>query len=126
MNLNQVTIPVKDMAAAVKFYTTLGMTLIVDTPHYARFSCPEGNSTFSLSLNDGEFINGAIIYFEYEDLGEWVIELKGKGIEFVQDPTDQRYLWKEAVLVDPSGNKIKLFWAGENRLDPPWKVNNSQ
>ncbi|MEW6992509.1 VOC family protein [Colwelliaceae bacterium 6441] len=125
MNLNQVTIPVNDMFAAVNFYTKLGMTLIVDTPHYARFSCPEGDSTFSLSLNESEFINGAIIYFEYEDLDEWVIELKAKGIEFVQYPADQRYLWKEAILFDPSGNKIKLFWAGENRLNPPWKVNNS-
>lgn len=122
MKLNQITIPVKDMKEAVAFYQTLGMTLIVDTPHYARFSCPQGDSTFSLSLNEEDFHNGAIIYFEYEDLDKWVIELKGKGIEFTQDPTDQRYLWKEAVLVDPSGNKIKLFWAGENRLNPPWKV----
>jgi hypothetical protein len=32
------------------------------------------------------------------------------------------YLWREAVLHDPSGNKIKLYWAGENRLNPPWRV----
>ncbi len=124
MNLNQVTMPVKDMAAAVNCYTKLGMTLIVDTPHYARFSCPEGDSTFSLILHEGEFVNGAIIYFEYENLEQWVDELKAKGVVFTQDPTEQRYLWKEAVLVDPSGNKIKLYWAGDKRLNPPWKVNN--
>jgi hypothetical protein len=29
---------------------------------------------------------------------------------------------EEAIVLDPSGNKIKLYWAEENRLDPPWKV----
>ena len=50
MELNQVTLPVTNMVEAVEFYLTLGFTQIVDTPHYARFTCPEGSSTFSLSL----------------------------------------------------------------------------
>lgn len=123
MNLNQVTIPVNDMKKAVAFYQLLGLTLIVDTPHYARFSCPVGNATFSLNLEDNDFKNGAVIYFEYENLDSWVAEIKSKGIEFDQEPEEQRYLWKEAILHDPSGNKIKLYWAGENRLNPPWRVN---
>ena len=40
----------------------------------------------------------------------------------MQEPTDQHWLWREAILHDPSGNKIKLYWAGENRLNPPWRV----
>lgn len=122
MNLNQVTLPVRNMPEAVDFYVALGFMLIVDTPHYARFSCPEGQSTFSLSLENGSFHNGAIIYFEHEQLDEWVNALVSKGIVFEQMPTDQGYLWREAILKDPSRNKIKLFWAGENRLNPPWKV----
>lgn len=47
------------------------------------------------------------------------LHLSQKGIQFEQQPTEQRYLWKEAILKDPSGNKIKLYWAGENRLNPP-------
>jgi hypothetical protein len=35
---------------------------------------------------------------------------------------DRPYLWREAVLRDPSGNRIKLYHAGENRLNPPWRV----
>ena len=123
MNLNQVTLPVTDMNQAVTFYQTLGFELIVDTPHYARFACPMGGSTFSLSLED-QAINGAIIYFEHPDLDNWVEQLIAKGISFITLPTDQRYLWREAVLADPSGNKIKLYWAGENRLNPPWRVHN--
>jgi catechol 2,3-dioxygenase-like lactoylglutathione lyase family enzyme len=122
MNLNQVTLPVNDMPQATAFYLKLGFTQIVDTPHYARFECPAGDSTFSLVLDDGEYANGAVIYFEHEKLDEWVSQLKSTGITFYQEPTDQRFLWREAILFDPSGNKIKLYWAGENRLHPPWRV----
>lgn len=122
MELNQVTLPVKNMPEATSFYLQLGFTQIVDTPHYARFACPNGSSTFSLSLKQDEFSNGSVIYFETEHLDAVVERLIAKGIVFEQLPTEQRYLWKEAVLNDPSGNKIKLYWAGENRLNPPWKV----
>ena len=122
MELNQITLPVKDMDAAVNFYLKLGFTQIVDTPHYSRFSCPEGNSTFSLSLETEEFENRSVIYFEHEELDELCADLSRSGIQLEQLPTEQRYLWKEAILKDPSGNKIKLYRAGENRLNPPWKV----
>ena len=122
MELNQVTLPVKNMAEATAFYLQLGFTQIVDTPHYARFSCPVGSSTFSLALEQGEFKNGAVVYFESQRLDALVEELIAKGFVFDQQPTEQRYLWKEAILRDPCGNKIKLYRAGENRLEPPWKV----
>lgn len=109
------------MKEAVAFYLTLGFTQIVDTPHYARFECPEGDSTFSLSLEE-HVNNGCTIYFEHVALDEWVNELQEKGIEITQQPEDKRYLWREAVVYDPSGNQIKLYWAGENRKNPPWRV----
>ena len=123
MNLNQITLPVNNMELATEFYRKMGFTLIVDTPHYARFECPTGGATFSLSLDENVFLNGAIIYFEHEKLDELVNQLIEKGFEFQQMPTSQSYLWREAIIHDPSGNKIKLFWAGENRLNPPWRVN---
>jgi len=122
MNLNQITLPVKQMGESNAFYLKLGFTQIVDSPHYARFSCPKGDSTFSLSLNTEELESHSVIYFEYEDLDNWVKKLKSKGIKFDQEPKDESYLWREAVLRDPSNNKIKLYWAGENRLNPPWRV----
>tara|TARA_R110001592_G_scaffold363043_1_gene679532 strand:- start:10132 stop:10446 length:315 start_codon:yes stop_codon:yes gene_type:complete len=100
----------------------MGFLQIVDSPHYARFECTQGVSTFSLSLDTGDSENTAVIYFEHEDLGGLVSALKAKGLVFDQDPTDMSYLWREAILHDPSGNKIKLYWAGENRLNPPWRV----
>lgn len=127
MNMNQVTLPVSEMPSAVDFYLTLGFIQIVDTPHYARFVCSDGDATFSLALSPEPKSSGtqnhAVIYFESSRLDALVEELLSKGIEFEQMPTDQTYLWREAILYDPSGNKIKLYWAGENRINPPWRVN---
>lgn len=122
MNMNQVTLPVSNMDEATDFYRRMGFLQIVEDTHYARFLCPQGESTFSLLLEDKKFSNGSIIYFESENLDELVANLKEKGFIFEQDPTDMDYLWREAILRDPSGNEIKLYWAGSNRLYPPWRV----
>jgi hypothetical protein len=122
MNLNQVTLPVKNLAVAVDFYLNMGFMQIVDSPHYARFVCPEGHSTFSLMLEPTNFHNGAVIYFECKNLDQLVISLQLRGFKFEQLPKDEAYLWREAILKDPSANKIKLYWAGENRINPPWRV----
>lgn len=125
MNMNQVTLPVSNMEEATDFYRRMGFLQIVDSPHYARFECPDGESTFSLSLENEEYLNGSVIYFESEEVDKLVSHLKEKGIEFEQEPMDMEYLWREAVLHDPSGNKIILYWAGSNRLNPPWRVERS-
>ncbi|MEF1306194.1 VOC family protein, partial [Vibrio owensii] len=85
----------------------------------------DGDATFSLYLGDPESKSNSVIYFEHEDLDALVDSLKRKGIEFVQEPTDKDYLWREAMLNDPSGNELKLYWAGENRKNPPWRVANN-
>ncbi|WP_105166597.1 VOC family protein [Pseudoalteromonas sp. T1lg23B] len=121
MNLNQITLGVQNIELATAFYRQLGFLQIVDTPHYARFECPNG-ATFSLSLEDNMHPNGSTIYFEHEQLDEWVAELQKNGISFDSLPENKRYLWREAQLRDPSGNRIKLYWAGDNRLNPPWRV----
>ena len=49
MNLNQVTLPARDLGPAVAFYQRLGLRLIVDAlPRYVRFECPDGESTLSV------------------------------------------------------------------------------
>lgn len=124
MRLNQVTVPSTDVAKSVEFYKLLGLIQIVDSPpKYARFVCPDGDSTFSIHLCD-EVSTGAspVVYFECENLDDAVRELKSKGVEFDSDPLDQSWLWREAYLRDPDGNVICLYSAGENRLNPPWRV----
>ncbi len=124
MNLNQITIPSHDLVQSVLFYKKLGLTLIVDSiPRYARFVCPDGNSSFSIHHVDELPIGaGIIIYFECEELDDQVKSLMDQGIQFEQLPIDQDWLWKEARLKDPDGNQLILFYGGKNRLDPPWKV----
>ncbi len=124
MNLNQVTIPSLDVEKAVKFYIKLGLHLIVDaSPRYVRFELPDGNSTFSIhKVDELPKGNGTIVYFEDDNLDELVENLQEKGIEFTQLPKDQTWLWREAHVVDPDGNKLILFKAGENRKNPPWRV----
>lgn len=125
MNLNQVTVPSLDLTKSIPFYEKLGLKLIVKAlPHYARFECPDGNATFSIhqtaELPKGE---GIYVYFECENLEEQVEKIKAKGIQFDQEPTEQGWLWKEARLKDIDGNQLILFYAGENRLNPPWRIN---
>ncbi|WP_392343215.1 VOC family protein [uncultured Shewanella sp.] len=121
-NLNQVALPVSNMNKVVRFYQLLGFILIVDTSHYARFECPMGKSSFSLYLASEPMTYGALIYFEHPELDNWVNALIAKGVEFSKMPTDETYFWREAVLFDPSSNKFKLYGAGDNRLNPPWRV----
>jgi catechol 2,3-dioxygenase-like lactoylglutathione lyase family enzyme len=126
MRLNHVTVSVTDIERAVDFYRRLGLIQIVASyPTYARFTCPEGDSTLSLvGLGAGATMPQqlASIHFECDALDEKVAELKAKGVAFEQDPVDQPYLWREAILKDPDGNTIFLFHAGRNRLDPPWRL----
>ena len=62
------------------------------------------------------------VHFETDRLDEVVAELVQKGVEFEQAPTDQPYLWREAILRDPDGHRIFIYHAGVNRLDPPWRL----
>jgi catechol 2,3-dioxygenase-like lactoylglutathione lyase family enzyme len=124
MRLNQVTVPALDVERSIAFYRTLGLKLIVKSPHYARFELPDGGSTFSLHLTDNAegAARGPHVYFECEDLDARVAALKAKGIVFDNDPVDQSWLWREAWLTDPAGVKLCFYWAGTNRLDPPWRL----
>ncbi|HVH07527.1 MAG TPA: VOC family protein [Myxococcota bacterium] len=123
MNLNQVTVGCLDVGASVAFYRTLGLKLIVLDAHYARFECPDGDATFSVHKAD-ELAPGAgpLVYFECEDLDARVRELAARGIRIDAEPRDQPWLWREAYLRDPAGNRICLYLAGKNRKNPPWRI----
>lgn len=124
MNLNQITVPVLDVETSIEFYKLLGLKLIVNsTNKYARFECPQGDSTFSLQKVDQLPSGGGVwIYFEVENLDEIFMDLRNKGVEFLTEPTDQTWLWREVQLLDPDDNKLILFNAGKNRKYPPWRI----
>lgn len=124
MNLNQITIPSLDLTKSIPFYEQLGLKLIVEAlPRYARFECPNGEATFSIhqveTLPKGA---GIVVYFECDNLDEQVTNLVEKGIEFEALPDDKSWLWREARLKDLDNNQLILFHAGDNRKNPPWRI----
>lgn len=124
MNLNQITVPSLDLSKAIPFYQKLGLKLIVHSgPDYARFTCPDGVSTFSIHrVEELPTGNGIWVYFECENLDDYVAELQQKGLTFDELPNNKVWLWREARLRDIDGNQLILYFAGENRLNPLWKL----
>jgi catechol 2,3-dioxygenase-like lactoylglutathione lyase family enzyme len=124
MRLNHVTLSVSDVARSAAFYVRLGLVQIVAAdPDYARLEAPEGETT--LSLHRVEHVSpqpSASIHFEVDDVDRTVGALEQAGFRFVSDPIDQPYLWREAILLDPDGNRVFIYHAGENRLNPPWRL----
>ena len=122
MNLNQVTLPALDIERSTAFYRDMGFTQIVSSPHYARFECRDGDATFSIHKAESVSDTHVVVYFECDNLDAQVATLREKGFEFTRAPTDESWLWREARLKDPSGNELCLFFAGENRKNPPWRI----
>lgn len=116
MRLNQFVLPHRDYEKSRDFYKALGLTLIVDAPEnsYARFEAP-GGATLSIHGDD------AGVNFECDDLDAQIEKARAAGISF-EGPVDQPWLWREAWTFDPSGNRVLLYQAGENRRYPPWRI----
>jgi hydroxymethylpyrimidine/phosphomethylpyrimidine kinase len=121
-SLNQVTVGCTNYAAAVDFYKALGLQQIVDSPSngYARFEVPNG-VTFSIHASE-DIGTSTVVYFESKRLDAWVSELLSEGFAFEQMPQDESWGWREARLLDPSGNIVCLYSAGENRRYPAWRI----
>jgi catechol 2,3-dioxygenase-like lactoylglutathione lyase family enzyme len=128
MNLNQITVPSINVERAIAFYEKLGLKLIVKAlPHYARFECPEGEATFSIHLVDTlPSGDGVYVYFECSDLDGHVDSLVEKGIVFEEFPNDKNWKWREARLRDADNNQIILFFGGDNRKNPPWRIESKE
>lgn len=116
------------MAASVSFYQKLGLRLIVDSaPRYVRFEFPDphsGGEPATLSLHAVEpdwqpTKDYPLVYFEVEDVARFLAETQTTSLAA---PVEKSYLWTEADIVDPSGNRIRIYTAGENRRFPPWRV----
>jgi catechol 2,3-dioxygenase-like lactoylglutathione lyase family enzyme len=122
MELDHVTIAVSDIKKSTDFYSRLGLELIVKADHYCRFIVPGNEATFSIHISKEVQPGSTIFYFQISQLDEAVTSLKEKGFVFDQEPTDQPWLWREAYLKDPDGHLLCLYAAGENKLNPPWRI----
>jgi len=122
VDLNQITLPCLNIDVTIEFFRKMGFRAIVVDEHYARFESLEGDATFSIHKVEKTHETNVIIYFECKNLDAKVSELTEKGFQFESQVTDQPWLWREAMLRDPSGNQICLYYAGENRKNPPWRT----
>lgn len=123
MDLNQVTLEVRNFQESVEFYENIGLKLIVSArDEYARFELPTGASTLSLHLSDAPVVGNTVLYFEVDNVDQRFDELTAKGIVFDTLPTDQIWRWREARFADPTGNNLCLFHAGPDRRFPPWRL----
>jgi predicted enzyme related to lactoylglutathione lyase len=114
------------MAASIVFYQMLGLTLIVDSaPHYVRFEFPDNTHGEQATLSLHEVVPGwtpadwPLIYFEIDDVDAYIA---AHNLSPIAPPKTEDWLWREADILDPAGNKIRLYHAGENRRFPPWRV----
>ena len=129
IDLNQVTLPAADIRRSIEFYQRFGLQLIVDSPEnqYARFEIPGSDATLSIHVQPegaGERVRepNVHVYFETTDPEAAVARLGEVGIEPIEPLEDKPWLWREAWYVDPAGNRLCIYFAGENRKNPPWRV----
>jgi catechol 2,3-dioxygenase-like lactoylglutathione lyase family enzyme len=123
VDLNQVTIPCDNYESSVAFYILLGLRQIVDSPpRYARFETAAGTTLSIHRVETPDSVANVVIYFEVENVDESVEKLKRANVVFESDPKDQTWLWREAYIRDPFGNRVCIYHAGQNRRYPPWRI----
>lgn len=124
-DLNQVTLPALDLEESIDFYTRFGLEIIVNSPEtqYARFEIPGSQATLSIHVEARGVRKPSVdLYFETANPDEIVSRLRERGIESIEALEDKPWLWREAWFVDPFGNRLCIYFAGENRKNPPWRV----
>jgi catechol 2,3-dioxygenase-like lactoylglutathione lyase family enzyme len=124
MRLSHVTLFVADIPRSRAFYDALGFELIVDAPHYCRFAT-RGDATLSIERREPPIAPAAQIGIEFDSaasLDAEIAKLKAEGVAVAEGPVDRTWLWRDARIIDPDGHELMYFFAGANKLDPPWRV----
>lgn len=124
MDLNQITLAVRDLQSSITFLSMLGLRQIVLSPdgQYARFELPSGSTTLSIYENPEAIPGDTIFYFEVEDVDQRYRELSAAGVAFEEPPANQPWRWRETHFSDPTGNKFCIYHAGPDRRFPPWRM----
>ncbi len=120
MRLAHTTLHVSNIPRSKAFYQGLGFRLIVDAAHYCRFQIGEATTTLSIHAHEGAIAPASevgVVFDSAEALDAFVA-----GIEGAPAPVDQSWLWRETRVADPDGHVILLMYAGDNQLNPPWRV----
>ena len=117
MNLSrieQVAIPVRDLARATAFYRDLlGMKLLFEVPpQLAFFDCEGVRLALSIASDPMYEPPGSILYYHVTDIDASHEELERRGIEFLRGPhivarLDAVEVWM-AFFEDTEGNTLAI------------------
>ena len=117
MNLSrieQVAIPVLDLARATAFYRELlGMKLLFEVPpQLAFFDCDGVRLALSIASDPMYEPPGSIIYYRVADIDTAYAELEQRGVEFLRGPhliarLDAVEVWM-AFFKDTEGNTLAI------------------
>ena len=109
-----VALYVANPTAARRFYEGL-LGLPVVSEHHGRVQLDAGGVRLLLHPTDTDANDRAQarhgrteVYFEVADVDGTVLELRSAGVEVVQDPTDQPWGERDAMVLDPDGFPIFL------------------
>jgi predicted enzyme related to lactoylglutathione lyase len=103
-----------DLNNLLPFYRdTLGLKPSMESEGFVVFGDPAG---VAFGLGSHSDVSGKntdparhMVGFNVEDIQGMVQQLKGKGVEFVEEPNDQGGGFWIATLKDPEGNLVQLF-----------------
>ena len=112
--IGQISINVKDLARAVRFYRdTLGMRFLFEVPNLAFFDC--GGVRLMLgSAEKPEFDHpGSVLYYKVADINATFATLKGREVDFIDEPhliarMPDHDLWM-VFFRDTEGNTLGLM-----------------
>ena len=113
-HIEQVAIPVRDVARATAFYRDqLGMKLLFEVPpQLSFFDCDGIRLALSISSDPMYDPPGSIVYYRVADIEASHVELEGRGVEFLQGPhrvaeLDDIEIWM-AFFEDTEGNTLAI------------------
>ena len=113
-HIEQVAIPVRDVARATAFYRDqLGMKLLFEVPpQLSFFDCDGIRLALSISSDPMYDPPGSIVYYRVADIEASHVELEGRGVEFLQGPhrvaeLDDIEIWM-AFFEDTEGNTLAV------------------
>jgi methylmalonyl-CoA/ethylmalonyl-CoA epimerase len=112
--IEQVAIPVRDLARATAFYRELlGMKLLFEVPpQLAFFDCDGVRLALSIASDPMYEPPGSIVYYRVADIDMAHAELERRGVEFLRGPhlvarLDAIEVWM-AFFEDTEGNTLAI------------------
>ncbi len=76
--------------------------------------------TLFLTEHRGDCPTGALVHVLVPDVDSWYAELRGRGAEIGQPPSQSLQGVRDMTVVDPDGNKLRFFTRlAEWHRDPP-------